>query len=130
MTAPLTQSTGRRKEAVARVRFRPGTGTITINNRAFDNYFTSATHRQLVTEPLRLTDTEVTYDIDATIEGGGVAGQAGALRLGISRSLIELNEALRPSLKKAGLLTRDSRAKETKKYGLKKARKAPQYSKR
>ena len=130
MTAPLTQSTGRRKEAVARVRLRPGSGTITINGRAFDNYFTSATHRQLVTEPLRLTDTEVTYDIDAAIEGGGVAGQAGALRLGIARSLIELNEALRPSLKKAGLLTRDSRRKETKKYGLKKARKAPQYSKR
>ena len=130
MTAPLTQSTGRRKEAVARVRLRPGTGTITINRRAFDNYFTSAMHRQLVTEPLRLTDTEVTYDIDATLEGGGVAGQAGALRLGIARSLIELDENLRPSLKKAGLLTRDSRKKETKKYGLKKARKAPQYSKR
>jgi small subunit ribosomal protein S9 len=130
VTAPLTQSTGRRKEAVARVRLRPGTGTITINGRAFDNYFTSATHRQLVTEPLRLTDTEVTYDIDATIEGGGVAGQAGALRLGISRSLIEIDENLRPPLKKAGLLTRDARAKESKKYGLKKARKAPQYSKR
>ncbi len=130
MTAPLTQTTGRRKEAVARTRLRPGTGTITINGRAFDNYFTSATHRQLVTEPLRLTDTEVTYDIDATIEGGGVAGQAGALRLGIARSLIEIDENLRGALKKAGLLTRDSRAKETKKYGLKKARKAPQYSKR
>ncbi len=130
MTAPLTQTTGRRKEAVARVRLRPGTGTITINGRAFDNYFTSATHRQLVSEPLRLTDTEVTYDIDATLEGGGVAGQAGALRLGIARSLIELDENLRPALKKAGLLTRDARAKETKKYGLKKARKAPQYSKR
>jgi small subunit ribosomal protein S9 len=130
LTAPLTQSTGRRKEAVARVRLRPGTGTITINHRAFDNYFTSATHRQLVTEPLRLTDTEVTYDIDASIEGGGVAGQAGALRLGIARSLIELDENLRPALKKAHLLTRDSRKKETKKYGLKKARKAPQYSKR
>jgi small subunit ribosomal protein S9 len=130
VTAPLTQSTGRRKEAVARVRLRPGQGTITINGRAFDNYFTSATHRQLVTEPLRLTDTEVTYDIDATLEGGGVAGQAGALRLGITRSLVEIDENLRPPLKKAGLLTRDSRAKETKKYGLKKARKAPQYSKR
>ena len=130
VTAPLTQTTGRRKEAVARVRLRPGSGTITINGRAFDNYFTSATHRQLVTEPLRITDTEVTYDIDAAIEGGGVAGQAGALRLGISRSLIELNVELRPALKKAGLLTRDSRAKESKKYGLKKARKAPQYSKR
>jgi small subunit ribosomal protein S9 len=130
LTSPLTQSTGRRKEAVARVRLRPGSGALTINGRAFDNYFTSATHRQLVTEPLRLTDTEVTYDIDATIEGGGVAGQAGALRLGISRSLLEIDENVRPALKKAGLLTRDSRKKETKKYGLKKARKAPQYSKR
>jgi small subunit ribosomal protein S9 len=115
---------------VARVRLRPGTGTITINARAFDNYFTSATHRQMVMEPLRLIDAQQTYDIDATIEGGGVAGQAGALRLGISRSLLELDEAVRPVLKKARLLTRDSRKKETKKYGLKKARKAPQYSKR
>ena len=129
MTQP-TQSTGRRKEAVARVRLRPGTGTITINSRAFDNYFTSATHRQIVMEPLRLLDAQQSWDIDATIEGGGVAGQAGALRLGIARSLIEVDEAHRPSLKKAGLLTRDARKKETKKYGLKKARKAPQYSKR
>ena len=128
--SPLTQTTGRRKEAVARVRLRPGTGTITINSRAFDNYFTSATHRQMVMEPLRLIDAQQTYDIDATIEGGGMAGQAGALRLGISRSLLEIDEAVRPALKKAGLLTRDSRKKETKKYGLKKARKAPQYSKR
>jgi len=130
VTTPLTQSTGRRKEAVARVRLRPGTGTITINARAFDNYFTSATHRQMVMEPMRLTDTVQTYDVDATIEGGGVAGQAGALRLGIARSLLELDEELRSTLKKAGLLTRDARKKETKKYGLKKARKAPQYSKR
>ena len=127
-TIPLTQTTGRRKEAVARVRIRPGTGT--INSRAFDNYFTSATHRQMVMEPLRLTDQQQTYDIDVTIEGGGTAGQAGALRLGIARSLLELDEATRPALKKAGLLTRDSRKKESKKYGLKKARKAPQYSKR
>ena len=84
----------------------------------------------MVMEPLRLIDAQQTYDIDATIEGGGVAGQAGALRLGIARSLLEIDEAVRPSLKKAGLLTRDSRKKETKKYGLKKARKAPQYSKR
>ena len=130
MSSPLTQTTGRRKEAVARVRLRPGTGTITINSRAFDNYFTSATHGQMVMEPLRLIDAQQTYDIDATIEGGGVAGQAGALRLGISRSLLKLDEGVRPSLKKAGLLTRDARKKETKKYGLKKARKAPQYSKR
>ncbi len=125
-----TQSTGRRKEAVARVRLRPGSGTLTINGRAFDNYFTSATHRQMVMEPLRLIDAQTTWDIDATIEGGGVAGQAGALRLGIARSLLEADESHRGTLKKAGLLTRDARKKETKKYGLKKARKAPQYSKR
>jgi small subunit ribosomal protein S9 len=130
VTTPPIQSTGRRKESVARVRLRPGTGTITINSRAFDNYFTSATHRQMVMEPLRLLDAQQTYDIDATIEGGGVAGQAGALRLGIARSLLVVDETVRPALKKAGLLTRDARKKETKKYGLKKARKAPQYSKR
>jgi small subunit ribosomal protein S9 len=125
-----TQATGRRKEAVARVRLRPGTGTITVNSRAFDNYFTSATHRQMVMEPLRLLDSQQTYDIDARIEGGGVAGQAGALRLGIARALVENDDTSRSALKKEGLLTRDARKKETKKYGLKKARKAPQYSKR
>ncbi|HEY8080852.1 MAG TPA: 30S ribosomal protein S9 [Acidimicrobiales bacterium] len=130
MTKPLTQSTGRRKQAVARVRLRPGTGVITVNARGFDQYFTSATHRMVVVEPLRLTNLVETYDIDATIDGGGVAGQAGAMRLGITRSLVELDPELRGSLKKAGLLTRDSREKESKKYGLKKARKAPQYSKR
>ena len=130
MTTPLTQTTGRRKEAIARVMLRPGTGVITINGRGFENYFTSATHRMMVVEPLRLTEQLETYDVVATLEGGGSAGQAGALRLGIARSLLELNEELRPALKKAGLLTRDSRKKESKKYGLKKARKAPQYSKR
>ena len=130
MTTETTTTTGRRKEAVARVRMRPGTGTITINGRALDNYFTSATHRQMLTQPLRDTNTEVLYDVDATIDGGGVAGQAGALRHGIARALVEVNEELRGTLKKAGLLTRDSRKKESKKYGLKKARKAPQYSKR
>lgn len=125
-----TQTTGRRKEAVARVRLRPGTGTITVNGRALDAYFTSATHRQMLTQPLRDTSTEVTYDVDATIAGGGMAGQAGALRLGIARALVEVDETLRGTLKKAGLLTRDARKKESKKYGLKKARKAPQYSKR
>ena len=130
MPKPLTQTTGRRKQAVARVRLRPGTGTITINRRGFEQYFTSATHRMAVTEPLRIANAEGTYDIDATIDGGGVAGQAGAMRLGIARSLIELDAELRAWLKKAGLLTRDSREKESKKYGLKKARKAPQYSKR
>jgi small subunit ribosomal protein S9 len=130
MTKPLTQTTGRRKEAVARVRLMPGTGVITINARTFEQYFTSATHRMVVVEPLRLTNLAETYDVAATIDGGGVAGQAGAMRLGIARSLIELDAELRPALKKAGLLTRDSREKESKKYGLKKARKAPQYSKR
>tara|TARA_B100000579_G_scaffold436264_1_gene461726 strand:- start:1039 stop:1431 length:393 start_codon:yes stop_codon:yes gene_type:complete len=130
MTAPLTQTTGRRKEAVARVRLRPGTGVITCNKRTFDDYFTSSVHRLLVTEPLRLVEQLEAYDIDATLDGGGPAGQAGALRLGIARALIELDPEQRPVLKAAGLLTRDARAKESKKYGLKKARKAPQYSKR
>ena len=130
MTKPLTQTTGRRKEAVARVRLRPGTGTITVNKRPFAEYFPSRTHQMVVTEPLRLTELEETYDVDVTIHGGGITGQAGALRMGISRSLIELDPELRDQLKKAGFLTRDARAKESKKYGLKKARKAPQYSKR
>ena len=130
MTAPLTQTTGRRKEAVARVRLRPGTGVITCNKRSFDDYFTSSVHRLLVTEPLRLFEQVEAYDIVATLDGGGPAGQAGALRLGIARALIELDPEQRPVLKAAGLLTRDARAKESKKYGLKKARKAPQYSKR
>jgi small subunit ribosomal protein S9 len=130
MPKPLSQSTGRRKAAVARVRLRPGEGKITVNRRPVDEYFPSATHRQVITEPLRLTTTGESYDIDATIHGGGVAGQAGALRLGIARALIDVQEDLRASLKKAGLLTRDAREKESKKYGLKKARKAPQYSKR
>ena len=130
MPVPLTQTTGRRKQAVARVRFRPGDGKITINKRAFEEYFTSATHRMVVTDPLRLTNTAEAYDIDATIDGGGVSGQAGAFRLGIARALCELDPELRAALKKAGFLTRDAREKESKKYGLKKARKAPQYSKR
>ena len=130
MPAPLSQTTGRRKQAVARVRFRPGQGAITINKQAFEKYFTSATHRMLVAEPLRVTNLLEGYDIDATIDGGGISGQAGALRLGIARSIIELDPEQRATLKKAGLLTRDAREKESKKYGLKKARKAPQYSKR
>ncbi len=130
MPAPLSQTTGRRKEAVARVRFRPGQGTITINRRTFDEYFPSATHRMLATEPLRVTSLAEAYDIDATIDGGGMSGQAGALRLGIARGLCALDPELRTALKRAGLLTRDAREKESKKYGLKKARKAPQYSKR
>jgi small subunit ribosomal protein S9 len=127
---PLIQSTGRRKQAVARVRIRPGTGVITVNKRPIENYFPSETHRMIVTEPLRLTTLDETYDIDATMDGGGISGQAGALRLGIARGLVNLDEELRNTLKKAGFLTRDARKKESKKYGLKKARKAPQYSKR
>ena len=130
MASPLTQTTGRRKQAVARVRLRPGDGKVTINKRPFDVYFTSATHRMLILEPLRVAEIDGTYDIDATMDGGGMSGQAGALRLGIARSLIELDPEIRGKLKKAGLLTRDAREKESKKYGLKKARKAPQYSKR
>ena len=130
MPAPLTQTTGRRKQAVARVRFRPGAGAITINKRPFEAFFTSATHRMAATAPLRITNTTDNYDIEATIDGGGTSGQAGALRLGIARALIELDPESRGALKKAGLLTRDAREKESKKYGLKKARKAPQYSKR
>ncbi len=130
LPAPLCQTTGRRKAAVARVRFRPGQGSITVNRHPIEGYFTSATHRMLITEPLRVTGAGEGYDIDATIDGGGTSGQAGALRLGIARALIELDPELRPTLKRAGLLTRDAREKESKKYGLKKARKAPQYSKR
>jgi small subunit ribosomal protein S9 len=130
MTQPLTQSTGRRKESVARVRLRPDTGVVTVNRRPIEVYFPSATQRMLAIEPLRITDNVETYDVDATIDGGGVSGQAGALRLGIARSLIELDPEQRSALKRAGLLTRDAREKEIKKYGLKKARKAPQYSKR
>ena len=130
MPKPLIQSTGRRKAAVARVRLRPGGGVITVNKRPIDDYFPSATHRMIITEPLRLTEHVEDYDIDATMDGGGVSGQAGALRLGISRALIGLDPELRAALKRAGFLTRDSREKESKKYGLKKARKAPQYSKR
>jgi small subunit ribosomal protein S9 len=128
--APICQTTGRRKRAVARVRIRPGEGAITVNGHAFEDYFTSATHRMIVTEPLRLTDTSESWAIDVTIDGGGVSGQAGAFRLGIARALCQLDPELRAALKRAGFLTRDSREKESKKYGLKKARKAPQYSKR
>jgi len=126
----LSRATGRRKEAVCRARLIEGEGKWQINGRPFEDYFPSATHRMIVTEPLRITDTEGRYDIIAKIEGGGVSGQAGALRHAISRMLIELDPDLRPTLKKAGFLTRDAREKERRKYGLKKARKAPQYSKR
>ena len=129
-TMPLTQTTGRRKEAVARARLRPGTGKHTINGKAFDAYFTTAMQRMVVTEALRVTDGEEAYDVDATMHGGGMSGQAGALRMAIARALVELDPDVRPALKKAGLLTRDPRRKESKKYGLVKARKAKQYTKR
>jgi small subunit ribosomal protein S9 len=129
-TKPLTQTTGRRKEAVARARLRPGTGKVTVNGREFDNYFPNALQRAEATEALRVVEAENVYDVDADIKGGGIAGQAGALRMAIARSILELDPEKRSALRKAGLLTRDSRKKESKKYGLKKARKAPQYTKR
>ena len=129
-TKPLTQTTGRRKEAVARARLRQGTGQVTINGRPFDVYFPTAAQRMVVSEPLRVAEVTETYDIDASIHGGGVTGQAGALRMAIARSLAELDPDKRIMLKKAGLLTRDPRKKESKKYGLVKARKAKQYTKR
>jgi small subunit ribosomal protein S9 len=130
MPKPLVQSTGRRKAAIARVRLREGAGVVTINRRPIEQYFNSVTYQVHATEALRVAGRAETYDVDATIGGGGVAGQAGALRLGIARGLLELDPELRTTLKRAGLLTRDAREKESKKYGLKKARKAPQYSKR
>jgi small subunit ribosomal protein S9 len=126
----LTRATGRRKEAVCRARLLEGSGKWEINGRPIEDYFPSATHRMIISEPLKLTNTEGRYDIIARIEGGGISGQAGALRHAISKALAELDPDLRVSLKKAGFLTRDAREKERRKYGLKKARKAPQYSKR
>ena len=130
MPEMLSRATGRRKEAVCRARLIEGDGKWQINGRPFEDYFPSATHRMIVTEPLRITETEGRYDIIAKIEGGGVSGQAGALRHAIARMLIDLDPDLRPTLKKAGFLTRDAREKERRKYGLKKARKAPQFIKR
>ncbi len=130
MPKPLTQTTGRRKEAVARVRLKDGSGTITVNGRTLEDYFPSATHRMIIVEPLQVTGLDEQYDVEVTIHGGGITGQAGALRMGIARSIVEVDPEQRGPLKKAGFLTRDAREKEAKKYGLKKARKAPQYSKR
>src|SRR5918992_4425627 len=130
MPEALTRATGRRKSSVCRVRLLPGSGKWEINGRPIEDYFPSATHRMVINEPLKLTNTEGRYDIFAKIEGGGISGQAGALRHAISQALVELDPDLRPVLKKAGFLTRDAREKERRKYGLKKARKAPQYSKR
>jgi small subunit ribosomal protein S9 len=124
-------ATGRRKEAVARVRITPGTGQWAVNGRDLDSYFPNKVHQQIVNEPFVLTDMVGRFDVVARIHGGGITGQAGALRLGVSRALNEIDlDANRASLKKAGMLTRDARVKERKKAGLKKARKAPQFSKR
>ncbi len=123
-------TTGRRKEAIARVRLVPGTGSYQLNGRALEDYFPTRAHRMIVSAPLRTIGRDKDFDVIARIEGGGVNGQAGALRLGIARALIELDPELRPALKKEGYLSRDAREKERRKYGLKKARKAPQYSKR
>ena len=130
ITAPGA-ATGRRKEAIARVRLIPGAGSWKINGRTLEEYFPNKVHQQLVNEPFRVTDTEGRFDVLVRIHGGGSSGQAGALRLGVARSLNQIDaDANRPTLKKAGFLTRDARVKERKKAGLKKARKAPQYSKR
>jgi len=122
--------TGRRKSSAARVFLRPGSGAITVNAREFANYFPTEALRVLVRQPLPLTETADKFDVLATVDGGGVAGQAGAVRLGITRALCEYNVELRPRLKKEGLLTRDARAKERKKYGMAGARKRFQFSKR
>ncbi len=130
-TIAPASATGRRKEAVARVRLVPGSGQWTVNGRPLDEYFPNKLHQQVVNEPFVTTDLVGRFDVIARIHGGGITGQAGALRLGVARALNAVDvEANRPSLKKAGLLTRDARAIERKKAGLKKARKAPQFSKR
>ena len=127
---PYYYGTGRRKHSVARVRVYPGSGTITINGRSIDDYFGLETLKLIVRQPLTLTDTIEKFDIVATVAGGGVTGQAGAIRHGLARALVASDAELKPALKAAGLLTRDPRMKERKKYGLKAARRAPQFSKR
>ena len=127
---PAKITTGRRKESVARVRLTPGEGSFVVNGRSLDEYFPTRVHRMVAVAPLRLVGRERDYDVVATIRGGGVAGQAGAVKLGVARALIDLDPELRAQLKAEGYLTRDAREKERRKYGLKKARKAPQYSKR
>ena len=129
-TKPYFYGTGRRKSSVARVRVYNGTGKITINGRDIDNYFGLETLKFIVRQPINLTDTVDKFDIVCNVTGGGITGQAGAIRHGLSRALLQYNEELRPALKKAGFLTRDPRMKERKKYGLKGARRAPQFSKR
>ena len=131
MTSPdLARTVGRRKEAVVRVRLVPGTGQYKLNGRTLEDYFPNKVHQQLIKEPFVTLEKDGQYDVIASLVGGGISGQAGALRLGIARALQEIELDDRPALKKAGFLTRDARIKERKKAGLKKARKAPQYSKR
>ena len=127
---PYFYGTGRRKHSVARVRLYPGSGNVTINGRSIDDYFGLDTLKLIVRQPLELTETGAQFDIVCTVAGGGVTGQAGAIRHGVARALLQFNAELRPALKKAGYLTRDPRMKERKKYGLKAARRAPQFSKR
>ena len=130
MATNRNYGTGRRKSSVARVYIMPGTGKITINKRSLDEYFGLDTLKLIVRQPLELTETVGAFDIVCTVAGGGVTGQAGAIRHGLSRALLQASDEYRPLLKKAGFLTRDPRMKERKKYGLKKARRAPQFSKR
>ena len=127
---PYFYGTGRRKKSVARVRIYPGTGAITINKRDIDDYFGLETLKLIVNQPYEVTDTVGKFDIVCTVVGGGISGQAGAIRHGLARALLQADESYRPALKKAGFLTRDPRMKERKKYGLKAARRAPQFSKR
>ncbi len=130
LTSETAQTVGRRKQAIVRVRILPGSGKFLLNGKSLEEYFPNKVHQQLIREPLVVVEKPESFDIRANLHGGGITGQAGALRLAIARALIELDIEDRPVLKKAGFLTRDPRAKERKKYGLKKARKAPQYSKR
>lgn len=130
MAKPLVQATGRRKSSIARVRLYPGTGEMSLNGRSIEKYFPHAALRQRVMEPLRAVEVEGQYDVVAQLEGGGTTGQSDALRLGIARALVEIDYEHRPTLKKGGMLTRDARRVERKKYGLRKARRAPQFTKR
>ncbi len=130
MAQVLYQGTGRRKKSIARVRIVPGDGKVIVNGQPMEEYFNTSTQQVLAKQPLELTKLTGRFDVIANVNGGGVSGQAGAVRLGLARALLKADPNLRPHLKKAGFLTRDPRMKERKKYGLKKARKAPQFSKR
>ncbi len=130
MSKPLVQATGRRKASVARVRLRDGSGAVTLNGKPIERFFPTMANRIRVMEPLQITNMVGRYDLEATLHGGGTTGQTDALRLGIARALVALDPDLRPTLKAAGMLSRDDRVVESKKYGLRKARRAPQYTKR